>query len=100
MRPLRPGGAAVTEVTITLSDDAMEALARRAAQLVADRQSTDGDGWLRGADKIAAHIDSPESRVYALNSAGRIPVYKDGSALVAMKSELNAWMRNGGGKRP
>ena len=88
----------MTEVTITLSDDAMEALARRAAELVAAQQGT--DGWLRGADKIAAHIDCPESRVYALNSAGRIPIHKDGSALVALKSELDAWMRNGGGKRP
>ena len=87
----------MTEVTITLSDDAMEALARRMAQLV-PQQGT--DGWLRGADEIAAHIDCPESRVYALNSAGRIPVHKDGSALVALKSELDAWMRNGGGKRP
>ena len=46
------------------------------------------------------YIDAPRSRVYSLVSAGRIPVHKDGSALVARKTELDAWVRSGGGKRP
>jgi hypothetical protein len=58
------------------------------------------DGWLRGADKIAAYIDSPRSRVYALASARRIPVHHDGSALIARRSELDQWLRSGGGRRP
>lgn len=75
----------------------------RLADLVADRlrdRSRGEDGWLRGAEKIAAYIDAPPSRVYALSSAGRIPVHHDGSALIASRSELDAWMRDGGGKRP
>jgi len=32
-------------------------------------------------------------------SADRLPVERDGSALIARKSELDAWVRAGGGKR-
>jgi hypothetical protein len=87
-------------VTLNLSSEAIEAIARRAAELVAEETRPTDDGWLRGADKIAAYIDAKPDRVYALSSAGRIPVHRDGSALIARRSELDAWVRNGGGKRP
>lgn len=82
-----------------LPPELLEAIAERVADLLAER---DGDGWLRGADAIAAYIGSPRSRVYALASCkpARIPVEHDGAGLVAKRSELDAWVRNGGGKRP
>jgi len=86
-------------LSVDIGDDLVERIAERAAALVAGRQETTGDGWLRGADKIAAYIDSPRSRVYGLVSARRIPVHHDGSALVARRSELDAWLLNGGGRR-
>jgi excisionase family DNA binding protein len=89
----------MAQVTFTLGDDALEALARRAAQIVMEEMER-RDGWLRGADEIAAYIGAKRDPVYALVSAGRIPVHRDGSALVAKRSELDAWIRNGGGKRP
>jgi hypothetical protein len=78
----------------------VEEIAQRAAELLAERETRRDDGWLRGAERIAGYIDAPASRVYALVSAGRIPVHHDGSALVARRSELDRWLRNGGGKRP
>ncbi|MBS1860429.1 MAG: hypothetical protein JSS68_01835 [Actinobacteria bacterium] len=83
---------------IEIDDELVERIAQRAAELLAGRQN-DEDGWLRGADKIAAYIDSPRSRVYALVSANRIPVHHDGSALIAHRSELDGWLRRGGGVR-
>lgn len=85
-----------------LDDEALDLLAERLAPRLAARSTTtaDGGGWVRGAEKIAAYIDAPRSRVYALTSAGRIPIERDGSSLVARKSDLDAWVRNGGGKRP
>jgi hypothetical protein len=78
----------------------VERIAGRAAELIAQRQDeTTRDGWLRGADKIATYIDASRSRVYALVSARRIPVHHDGSALIARRSELDAWLLNGGGTR-
>jgi hypothetical protein len=82
-----------------LDDAALDELADRVAQRLS-RQSARADGWLRGAKKIAAYIDAPESRVYALTSAGRIPIERDGSNLVARRADLDAWIRSGGGKRP
>jgi excisionase family DNA binding protein len=85
-----------------LDDTAFAALADRLAPLLADRLGHAGadDGWLRGADQIAAYIAAPRSRVYALTSARRIPVERDGSALVARRSALDDWLRAGGAKRP
>ena len=66
-------------------DSALARLADKLAPLLVDRlvAPATGEGWLRGADEIAAYIGSPRSRVYALASARRIPVQRDGSALVA-----------------
>jgi excisionase family DNA binding protein len=83
-----------------LDEDALDQLAAiLAPRLVACSTPAD-DGWLRGADKIAGYIDAPRSRVYALTSAKRIPCHRDGSNLLARKSELDAWLLSGGATRP
>jgi hypothetical protein len=88
-------------IAIDIGDDLIEQIAERAAKLITDRRSeTTGDGWLRGAEKIGAYIDAPRSRVYGLASARRIPVHHDGSALIARRSELDAWLLAGGSRRP
>jgi hypothetical protein len=90
----------------TLADALLSELDEHALAVLAERVSpyldhgpTD-DGWLRGAKAIAAYIDAPVSRVEALSSAKRIPVEHDGSALIARRSVLDAWIGAGGGKRP
>jgi hypothetical protein len=91
----------VQPLTLDITGELVERIAERAAELLAQRQSAaTADGWLRGADKIAAHLDCPRSRVYALASARRIPIHRDGSALIARVAELDAWVRAGGGLRP
>lgn len=94
----------ITEpIALTLPAELLEQLARRVAELLADRHTPAAtDGWLRGAEAIAAYIDAPASRVYALASCkpARIPVHHDGSALIAKRAELDAWLLAGGGKRP
>lgn len=82
--------------------DAVERILDALADRVADRVTARlaADGWIRGADAIAAHISAPRSRVYALVAAKRIPVTRDGGALVARRSELDAWLREGGARRP
>jgi excisionase family DNA binding protein len=91
----------VNAISVSVGDELVERIARRAAELLADRASTAAeDGWLRGAERIAAYLDCPRSRVYALASARRIPVHRDGSALIARRSELDKWLLGGGGLRP
>jgi excisionase family DNA binding protein len=87
-------------LALALPDEAVQAIAERAVEILAARRADSEDGWLRGAERIAAYIDCPRSRVYALASARRIPVHRDGSALVARRSELDQWLRGGGGLRP
>jgi len=89
-------------IPVEIDDSLIERIALRAAELAQQRdgdRSAD-DGWLRGASKIAAYIDCSRSRVYALVSARRIPIHHDGSALIARRSELDRWLRAGGGRRP
>jgi excisionase family DNA binding protein len=89
-----------TALLAELDDAALDLLAERLAPRLVARAKRPTDGWLRGADAIAAYIGARRSRVYALTSARRLPVERDGSALLARKSELDAWLRNGGAKRP
>jgi excisionase family DNA binding protein len=87
--------------SVNVADELVERIAQRAAELLTEQSSEPvEDTWLRGADKIAAYIDCPRSRVYALASAKRIPIYRDGSALIAKRSELDTWLQRGGGLRP
>jgi hypothetical protein len=88
-------------LTFDVPDVLIDQIAERAAGLLAERH-TDCDGWLRGAERIANYIDAPRSRVYALATCSppRIPVHRDGSALIARRSELDEWLRAGGGRRP
>ena len=91
----------MNSLSVNVADELVERIAERAAELLAQQTGKPAeDGWLRGADKIAAYIDSPRSRVYALASARRIPVHHDGSALIARRGELDQWLRSGGGRRP
>jgi excisionase family DNA binding protein len=90
----------VSAISVNVGDELVERIAHRAAELLADRAGAPAeDGWLRGAERIAAYLDCPRSRVYALASACRIPVHRDGSALIARRSELDAWLLQGGGVR-
>jgi hypothetical protein len=85
---------------LEVDEELIEQIAARAAELICERaEGKERDGWLRGADRIAAYIDAPRSRVYALVSARRIPVHHDGSALIARRSELDRWLVQGGGLR-
>jgi hypothetical protein len=101
----RPGASAVTSdlarlLICELPDDALDELVTRLVPRLSRVASASSDPWLRGAQKIARYIDCPVSRVYALASAGRIPVERDGSSLIARCSDLDRWVREGGGKRP
>jgi hypothetical protein len=92
--------AAIRLLIAELEDEALDLLAERLAPRLGIAAPAADDGWLRGAEAIAGYIDAPKSRIYALSSAGRLPVERDGSSLIARRSELDRWVRDGGGKRP
>ena len=77
----------------------LEELAERVAELLAEWTPTEAEAWV-GVTEAANHLGCPKSRIYALASAHRIPHEKDGSRLLFKRSELDEWVRAGGGKRP
>jgi hypothetical protein len=68
---IRPGRSVT--VTLNLSPEAIEAIARRAAELVAEEARPTDDGWLRGADKIASYIDCKPDRVMRCRARDESP---------------------------
>lgn len=106
----RPDTASVASVAsvaprevlnLSIPPETVEAIARRAAELLAARVREEPDPWV-GVDEAATHLGCPRSRIYALASCkpARIPFERDGSRLVFKRSELDSWVRAGGGKRP
>lgn len=80
-----------------LDGDALDTLAERLAPRLGQPAQT--DGWLT-VGEAAEYLRCPKSRVYSLVSARRIPFVKDGSRTLFRRSELDSWLRVGGGKRP
>jgi excisionase family DNA binding protein len=80
-----------------LDGDALDTLAERLLPRLEAPAHT--DGWLT-VGEAAGYLRCPKSRLYSLVSARRIPFVKDGSRTLFRRSELDAWLRAGGGKRP
>ncbi|MEJ7785505.1 MAG: helix-turn-helix domain-containing protein [Solirubrobacteraceae bacterium] len=95
--PVLPSGGPL-ELAVAVSPELVEAVARRAVELLAER-TAEPEPWI-AVPAAAEHIAAPTSRVYALASAGRIPCVRDGSRLLFRRSALDAWLAGGGGVRP
>jgi excisionase family DNA binding protein len=77
----------------------VEAIAERAAELIAQRTENAVGGFL-DVDGAAAFLACPKSRIYSLTSAGRLPVHRDGSRLLFDPHELRQYVAHGGARRP
>lgn len=92
----------VAALLAELTDDDLDALAQRLAPRMSEALASppsSSQAWL-GVAAAAEHLSCPTSRVYALVSARRIPFHKDGSRTLFRRDELDAWVRNGGARRP
>lgn len=85
------------DLSLTISPALFEAIAHRAAELVP--RGFNPDPYL-SAVRAAEYLDCPLSRIYALVAARQIPHHRDGSRLLFRCSELDAWIQEGGAKRP
>ncbi len=83
---------------IELSDELIDQITERAAELVQERPC-EPDGFLN-VPGAAEFLACSKSRIYALVSAGRIPHHRDGSRLLFDRGELRDFVRNGGARRP
>ena len=84
----------VAEQTLALAvpTELVEVIARRAAELVADRvASSEPDGWL-DVQGAAEYLSCKPKRIYDLKSQGRIRCVKDGSRPLFRRSWLDAYL--------
>jgi excisionase family DNA binding protein len=80
----------------------IEAIAERAAEILAERQGepVDAGGGYLDVAGAAAFLACPTGRIYSLVSAGRIPHHRDGSRLLFDRAELREYVLAGGARRP
>ncbi len=92
-------------LALTLPSELLDVLAERVADVLVERglvvaEAASGpEPWI-GVEDAARHLACPKSRLYSLVSARRIPHEKDGSRVLFRRSELDAWVESGGGRRP
>jgi len=88
-------------LSLDLPPEFLEAVAQRAAEILAERQveQVDAGGYL---DVVAAasFLSCPTSRLYRLVAAKRIPHHRDGSRLLFDRAELREYVQSGGAKTP
>lgn len=87
-------------LSIDVTDEILEAIATRAAELVAANSSGQQEEGFVDVAGAAAYLSCPKSRVYSLVSARRLPHHRDGSRLLFDRAELRDYVHNGGAKRP
>jgi hypothetical protein len=83
------------ELVVTLSDEQLEQLAARAAELLAERQESAAEPWLT-VEQAAEHLAISTSQLYSLTSQRHhngLPLTKEGSRNYYRASELDAWRR-------
>jgi excisionase family DNA binding protein len=86
------------ELRIEVPPELVEQIARRAAEIVLQRQQAEAEQprWMT-VPKAAAYIDAEPQRIYDLASDGRLTRHKDGSRLLIDRRELDAHIGNRGG---
>jgi len=90
----------MSELHLTLPDELVDQVADRVAAILGEcTPSDDGAGYLDVAG-AAEFLACPSSGIYALVSAQRLPCHRDGSRLLFDRTELRAYVLNGGAKRP
>jgi excisionase family DNA binding protein len=77
--------------TISVPPELIEQIARRAAELLAERNGRQLPEYLK-VDEAAAYLRCSRQRIYDLSSAGRLRVRKDGSRSLFKRSDLDAYL--------
>jgi excisionase family DNA binding protein len=87
------------DVRITLSDDALEQLAQRVADILEERarssRANDRDRRWLSVDEAAAYIASSKQRIYDLRSSGRLTRHGDGRRALISRAELDQLISGG-----
>lgn len=78
-----------------LTEETLESIVQRVLDEVIERQSVVDDRYV-DTDEASQYLGLTKQRIYHLTSLGRIPVHKIGKSNRFRKSELDAWVKQGG----
>lgn len=82
----------MSELQLTVSDELLETLAARVAELLAERMPSaprDMSPWLDVTEAAAVYLRCKPKRVYDLVSQSRLPAHRDGSRLLFMRAKVD-----------
>ncbi len=86
-------------VNALLSELDDQALALLAAKLQPYLATPSAESGFIGVQAASEYLSCPTSRIYALVSVARISHHRDGTRLLFVPRELDAWVRDDGGAR-
>lgn len=84
------------DLTITIPEELVEAIAQRAAAIVLERRREEPAArWLYGAKAAAEYLCWPVKRVTNMVAAGTLPHHRSGARLMFSTAELDRCVRDG-----
>jgi excisionase family DNA binding protein len=95
---IQPLTLTTAEVTITLSGDALLAIAAAVSDQLQPAAKPAASPYMTVAE-AAAYIRANPQRIYDLVSSRRLPKHKDGSRLLILRSELDEYLTGRGQAR-
>ena len=81
----------MSSISLELPPEVIEAIAERAAELLAARASAEPAPWM-SVDEACEYLGIPKQSLYKLTSAKAIPHAKPGNRLLFKREDLDAWL--------
>jgi excisionase family DNA binding protein len=78
------------DFSLNISQEIIDEIARRAADIVDQRQRRASTSGYLTTDQAAEYIGTRTRRIYELVQQGKLPVYKDGSRSLYKREDLDA----------
>jgi excisionase family DNA binding protein len=79
---------------LTLTPDALKAIAAEVAALIARERPNEPEPWI-DAIAAAAHLSCDRRRIYDLKNQQRVPYVLDGRRLLFRRSDLDRFLESG-----
>ena len=95
---IQPLTLTTSDVTLTLSRDALLAIAATVSELLRPAAQPAGSPYMTVAE-AADYIRSRPQRIYDLVSSQRLPKHKDGSRVLILRADLDRYLTGRGQPR-
>jgi excisionase family DNA binding protein len=82
----------VSELRIAAPPELLEAIAQRAAEILAERQTVTELSPYLTVEEAADYLRCKPKRIYDLTSQRRLPFVKDGSRTLLLRADLDAYV--------